>query len=200
MGLYQSKKRNIEMASSDRDQSNLNANEPQYNRGGFITFIFTMVFVLAFFIYLTVIHPGVDMGEKVKEVASGADAVAVKEFDISTVKEPWIENADVAQYGEGIYKANCAMCHGENGMGDGAAGAALKPKPRDLVEGKWTVGGDSISLFKTISDGIPGTSMAGFTQIKIENRWALVQYIRSITKNKVNDESSKLGEFAATAK
>lgn len=175
-------------------------NNQDYNRGGFITFIFTMVFVLSFFVYLVLIHPGVDMGEKVQEVAKAAEAEAVKALDITTVKEPWVENADVAQYGTGVFKANCVMCHGEKGLGDGVAGAALNPKPRNLVEGKWKNGGDSIALFKSVSEGIAGTSMPGFAQLKLADRWALVQYIRSITQNKGADDAAKLNEFAASAK
>lgn len=33
--------------------------------------------------------------------------------------------------GNEIYQQRCAMCHGEGGKGDGPAGAALEPKPRD---------------------------------------------------------------------
>ncbi len=174
-------------------------NNQDYNRGGFITFIFTMVFVLTFLIYLVVIHPGVDMGEKVQEIAKEAEA-APKAIDITTVKEPWVESTEVAQYGAGIFKANCTMCHGDKGLGDGAAGAALNPKPRNLVEGKWKVGGDSIALFNTLSNGIAGTSMPGFAQLKTADRWALVQFIRSITQNKGADDAAKLKEFAASAK
>lgn len=187
------------MSQSGQDNHNQQSNEPEYNRSGFITFIFTMVFVTVFFIYLVAIHPGVDMGENVRDAAIAA-AEAPKALDISTVKEPWVESAEVAQYGAGVFKTNCAMCHGDKGLGDGPAGAALNPKPRNLVEGQWKVGGDSISLFKTISGGIPGTSMPGFTQIKTADRWALVQYIHSITQNKVNDDAAKLNEFAASAK
>ncbi len=187
------------MSQRDQDNQSQHSNEPEYNRSGFITFIFTMVFVLSFFIYLVVIHPGVDMGEKVKEVAIAA-AEAPKAIDINSIKEPWIENEDVARYGEGVYKANCAMCHGEKALGDGPAGAALNPKPRNLVEGHWAVGGDSMALFKTFTNGIPGTSMPGFTQIKAADRWALVQYVRSITQNKVEDDPAKLNEFATSAK
>lgn len=175
-------------------------NNQDYNRGGFITFVFTMVFVLSFFIYLVVIHPGVDMGEKVREVAESQEAVAPKLIDMATVKEPWVENAEVAQYGASFYKANCAMCHGANGMGDGPAGAALQPKPRNLVEGQWKNGGDSVALFNTITNGIAGSSMAAFGHFKASDRWALVQYIRSITKNKSADDAAKLKEFAASAK
>ena len=174
-------------------------NNQDYNRGGFITFIFTMVFVLSFFVYLVVIHPGVDMGEKVREVEA-AQAEAPKVIDITTVKEPWVESADVATYGAGVYKTNCAMCHGEKGLGDGPAGMALMPKPRNLVEGKWKQGGDSVALFKTLTTGIPGSSMAGYAHFKPADRWALVQFIRSITKDKLADDAAKLKEFAASAK
>jgi len=34
-----------------------------YNRGGFIAFMFSMVFTLAFFVYIAFIHPGVDLHE-----------------------------------------------------------------------------------------------------------------------------------------
>lgn len=36
-----------------------------------------------------------------------------------------------------IYKSRCAMCHGAAGKGDGAAAAALTPKPRDLSDPGW---------------------------------------------------------------
>lgn len=36
-----------------------------------------------------------------------------------------------------IFKSRCVMCHGEAGKGDGAAAAALNPKPRDLSSAEW---------------------------------------------------------------
>lgn len=176
-------------------------NNQDYNRGGFIAFIFTMVFVVCFFIYLIFIHPGVDLDEKIQE-ASVADTnkAPEKAFDIASVKEPWTENAEVANYGASLFKNNCAMCHGEKALGDGVAGASLNPKPRNLVEGQWKQGGDSISLFSTLSKGIAGSSMPAFGHFKPEDRWALVQFIRSITKNKGADDAAKLNAFAASAK
>lgn len=34
-----------------------------YNRGGMLAFMFSMVFTTAFFIYIAFIHPGVDLKE-----------------------------------------------------------------------------------------------------------------------------------------
>ena len=42
--------------------------------------------------------------------------------------------------------------------------------------------------------------MAAFAQIKVADRWALVQFIRSITQNKIADDAAKLKEFAGSAK
>lgn len=175
-------------------------NSQDYNRGGFIAFIFTMVFVVCFFIYLIFIHPGVDLGENVQDVNMAAGQTQEVKFDITKVTEPWVENADVAKYGATVYQTNCSMCHGDKGLGDGAAGAALNPKPRNLVEGQWKNGGDSISLFNTLTNGLAGTSMPAFAQVKKEDRWALVQFIRSITQNKSQDDENKLKAFGAESK
>lgn len=175
-------------------------NNDDYNRGGMLAFVFSMVFVFTFFLYLVVVHPGVDLGENVVDPNATPAEGEVQKFDMAGVAEPWVENADVATHGAGIYKANCAMCHGEKGMGDGAAGAALNPKPRNLVDGPWKLGGDSISLFKTLQNGIPGSSMAAYAHLKAHDRWALVQYIRSITKDKPADNEQAIKEFAASAK
>jgi mono/diheme cytochrome c family protein len=172
-----------------------------HNSGGLIAFIFSMGAVLLFFLYLVVIHPGVDLKEGLQDPQKlEAGAAAAPAFDISKVTEPWVENADVAKHGSQVFAANCAMCHGKEGKGDGPAGAGLNPKPRNLVEGQWKQGGDSSSLFTTLTNGIQGSSMPGFKQLAPADRWALVQFIRSITENKTADDAEKLKAFAATAK
>lgn len=176
-----------------------------YNRGGYIAFLFSMVFSLAFFVYVTFLHPGIDLKEvKPPAAPSGdqtvADTGAAADVDVSKIAKPWEENKDMAAHGAKIYANTCAICHGPKGAGDGPAGAALKPPPRNFIEGKWTVGGDSIKLFQTIQNGIPGTSMAAFGHLPVGDRWALVQFVRSITQNKVKDDPAKLEAFAKTAK
>lgn len=175
-----------------------------YNRGGFIAFVFSMSFSVMFFIYVTFLHPGIDLKE-VPEVAApeqkladgSAPAAAV---DVSGIAKPWEENPDMVAHGGKLYATNCAVCHGPKGLGDGPGGASLNPKPRNLVEGKWTKGGDSISQFNTLTKGIEGTSMAPFAHMPTVDRWALVQFIHSITENKVKDNPAKLEAFAKAAK
>lgn len=176
----------------------MSENRDHYNRSGLLAFGFSMVFVFAFFFYLVVVNKGVDLGENVVDPnAIKADTGPV--FDITTVKEPWVSSPEMVTYGKKVFMTNCAMCHGNEGKGDGAAGQALNPKPRNLVEGKWTQGEGMISHFKVLQHGIPGSSMAAYAHFKPADRWALVQYIDSITNNKSKDDPAKVAEFAKTA-
>ena len=45
-----------------------------------------------------------------------------------------------------MFKARCAVCHGDNGKGDGPGAKALTPKPRDYTDATWqtTVTDDQI--------------------------------------------------------
>lgn len=178
----------------------MSESKDEYNRAGMNAFIFSLVFVCLFFIYLVVIHPGVNLGEKVVDPAAVAAASGEPAFDIMTVKEPWVKDDKVISYGAKVFATNCAMCHGNEGKGDGPAGQGLNPRPRNLVEGKWTQGQGMTSLFKVVTNGIPGTSMAAFGHFKMEDRWALVQFIESITENKSKETPEQVAEFAKTAK
>jgi len=83
--------------------------------------------------------------------------------------------------GEGAqnFKINCETCHGPQGHGDGPAGQALDPRPKDLSELQKAVGDDY--LFWRISDGKPGTSMVAWKGILTEEQiWQVVSFIRTL--------------------
>ena len=54
-----------------------------------------------------------------------------------------------------IFKSRCVMCHGETGKGDGAAAAALNPKPRDLSSAEWQKSVTDEHIEKIIREGGP---------------------------------------------
>lgn len=165
------------------------------NRGGMVVFILSMAVTFAIFIYVAFFSGGIDLKE-VKPVEPGAAAeqkVAEVKVDVSGIKEPWLANDDMVKHGAALFKTNCAMCHGAEGKGDGIAGKSLKPPPRNMVEGKWTRGGGELAMFNTISNGSPGTSMQGYKDaLPAKDRWALVQFVHSITQNKVHDSEADL--------
>lgn len=173
------------------------------NKGGLVMFVISMVSSIAVLIYVSFFSGGVDLHE-VRETpneaavtTAEAEPKATAPVDVSGITEPWLPNEDMVKHGAAVFKMNCAMCHGEKGAGDGVAGGALNPKPRNFVEGKWTHGGKSIELFKTIEGGIPGGSMQAYKDaLPAKDRWALVQFIRSITQNLVADNDAELREKA----
>lgn len=172
----------------------------EYNRSGMLAFAFSMVFVFAFFFYIVAINKGVDLGENVVDPNAPVSESAAPKFDITKVAEPWVSTPEIVAYGQKVFQTNCAMCHGAEGKGDGAAGAALNPKPRNLVEGHWTQGEGMIAHYNVLLNGIKGSSMASYSHFKPADRWALVLYVDSITQNKSKDDPAKVAEFAKTAK
>lgn len=182
-------------------------NRGDYNSGGMKAFVFAMVFTCAFFIYIAFFHPGVDLKEipqdKAPEAAAAAEAptpapaaTPAANFDVNKVEKPWETSPEMVAHGQALYgTSTCAVCHGDKGEGNGAGAAGLNPKPRNLVEGAWKKGGSSVALFDTLTNGFaPGSSMASFKHIPARDRWALVHFIRSITKNKVEDNPAELEE------
>ena len=171
-----------------------------YNSSGMKVFIASMVIVLGFLAYLSVIHNGVDLGQnEVDPRAAGAEGAAAA-FDITSVKEPWVATPEILAYGAKVFKTNCALCHGNEGKGDGPSAGGMNPKPRNLVEGKWTQGDNLTDHFNVVTNGIKGTSMASFGHFKPADRWALVHFIESITQNKSKQDAAAVAEFAKTAK
>jgi mono/diheme cytochrome c family protein len=172
----------------------MSSNVEAYDKWGLLTFLGTFSFCLLFFVYIAFVHDGI-MLDEIREMPKDGQPV----FNMAVVADPWKENADVVAHGAKIYKNNCASCHGEKGLGDAPAGMALVPPARNLVEGKWKLGGSSEALFKTLQNGISGGAMVSFKHLPKNDRWALVQFIRSITNNKVADKEQELASFAATA-
>lgn len=176
------------MADQNRpDENHREESQDGVNSGGVVAFVISMVVTFACFIYVTFFSGGVDLKEvKVTDDSGATQTVAQVEekVDVSDVTEPWLANEKMVKHGAAVYKMNCAMCHGVAGAGDGVAGGGLNPKPRNLIEGKWKQGGTSLELFATLQNGVPGGSMQGYKDaLPAKDRWALVQFIRSITKD-----------------
>ena len=170
--------------------------QDHHNRGGLIAFLFSVSFCLVFFIYVSFIHPGVDLREVYEDDMASDEELLLAQKDLET---PWISTDAVIAHGRRVYENNCAVCHGPGGKGDGPAGPASNPPARNLVEGNWQKGGSSIEMYKTLKDGIEGTTMASFSYLSSKDRWAMVAFVRSITDNLVPDDEEELEQYAATA-
>ncbi|MCB9758451.1 MAG: c-type cytochrome [Alphaproteobacteria bacterium] len=54
---------------------------------------------------------------------------------------------------EATFKTTCAPCHGEGGAGDGAAAAALNPKPANFNDPAFWAERDDAHIHKVIKEG-----------------------------------------------
>ncbi len=55
--------------------------------------------------------------------------------------------------GKEKFELMCASCHGPQGKGDGPAGAALNPKPRNLTDAAYMSTLDDEHIIKVIKEG-----------------------------------------------
>ncbi len=89
-------------------------------------------------------------------------------------------DANATAEGKKTYDANCAICHGSKGLGDGIAAAGLSKTPANHSSAaiqKLTDG----AIFWKISEG--NNPMPSYKSIFSETqRWQLVNYIRTLAK------------------
>ena len=123
-------------------------------------------------------------GEGAAPAAQHATAV-----DVHALLTP--SDALVAK-GKTLFAVNCASCHGTGGKGDGPAAAALNPKPRNFTETYWRYGGGPARIVQTISNGSPGTAMAAFPSIPLEDRFAIAHYVRTLNPKPDTDKAGDL--------
>lgn len=132
-----------------------------------------------------------------------------QEDNIQTKPAIMLAGVDVKNYlkstdelianGSASFATNCASCHGEKGMGDGVAGAGLNPKPRNFhsQEG-WTNGSKLSEMYKTLEEGIIKNGMNSYSQLPIEERFALIYYIRSLANGYPEVKEEELSELDLT--
>ena len=97
----------------------------------------------------------------------------------------------VLEHGKGLYKANCAACHGERGKGDGPAAGVMKPPPRDHTDRAYMSTLTDEDLKKVIQMGgaMKGKPlMPSNPQIKGQDLDALVAYTRSLSASSGDDD------------
>lgn len=101
--------------------------------------------------------------------------------------------------GKAIYQAHCASCHGIKGDGNGPHAIHHDPKPRDFRSGEYkfktTLSDESptdADLYRTITVGMRGTGMQGWSKLSSADRWNVIAYIKTFAI----DRSTKKNIFA----
>ncbi|RME61244.1 MAG: hypothetical protein D6780_02060 [Candidatus Dadabacteria bacterium] len=80
--------------------------------------------------------------------------------------------------GIALFSANCAVCHGAKGEGNGVTAAGLHPRPKDFTRRVF-----ELEYFKSIvKEGVAGTAMPPFANLSDEDLENLSAYVTSLFK------------------
>ncbi|MFH1469244.1 MAG: cytochrome c [Pseudomonadota bacterium] len=82
--------------------------------------------------------------------------------------------------GHTVYDAQCLICHGPQGAGDGRAAPGLNPRPTAMNTAAFWSDRTDESLMAGIRRGKPGTSMPPFPAIGRAELEHLVAWLRTL--------------------
>jgi mono/diheme cytochrome c family protein len=106
--------------------------------------------------------------------------------DADKTKNPVLTSEESVAKGKELYlarKGNCIFCHGETGAGNQENLAKLRRKPADLSDKERMAKMSDGELFWKISLGIEGIMPGREKQLTEEERWHVVNYIRTLGKS-----------------
>jgi len=113
------------------------------------------------------------------------DAKIATAVDIKSLTEP---TAAMLDKGKQLFQSTCSSCHGAEGMGDGAAGVALNPKPRNFHSADgWKNGRKVSEIYNTVQKGIAASGMPGFDYLPPADRISIIHFIRTWMKDAPKD-------------
>jgi mono/diheme cytochrome c family protein len=108
--------------------------------------------------------------------------------DADKTKNPVATSPESIAKGKELYltreKGNCIFFHGEAGSGNEANLPRLRRKPADLSNKERMTAMTDGEIFWKISKGITGIMPAGEKRMSEEERWHVVNYIRTLAKDK----------------
>lgn len=98
-----------------------------------------------------------------------------------TLTNPFLPDEESLKIGQDIFQQNCAVCHGEQGRGNGPAAANLSIKPPDYGNGHLDIHTDG-DIFFWIQNGISeGSPMPAFKDKLTDDQiWHVVNYVRRL--------------------
>jgi mono/diheme cytochrome c family protein len=84
-------------------------------------------------------------------------------------------------YQKGAKPLACFQCHGTNGGGNGKMANGMQPEPRDFSCKAMMKTIPDGQLFWVVKNGSKGTGMMGFKNLKDNQIWQVISYIRQFS-------------------
>lgn len=175
-----------------KDKIKTYSEEPGRVFGLIYPYILTLIIIIGFYYVLHMnnsarqsVNPALPDSTIQKDLPI-VQARIVPPVDINAIGKA---TPELVNKGMGLFKANCASCHGEEGKGNGPASTGLKPPPRNFTSKEgWKNGPKLTQIFSTLQEGIPGSAMAAYDLLTPEEKFSIAYYIRStFVPNPPND-------------
>lgn len=100
--------------------------------------------------------------------------------EAAAVPNPVPFGDESVEIGGRLFADNCAVCHGDGGLGDGPTAESLPTKPANLTEAHVQALSDG-ALFYIISHGKPDTPMPPWENVlEEEERWQVINFLRTL--------------------
>jgi len=97
------------------------------------------------------------------------------------MKNPVASNAGSIADGKALYSTHCKSCHGTKGLGDGTKAAELKTEPGNFSKADFQSQTDGDIFYKS-TEGRDDMPTFKKKIPDAEERWSIVNYIRTLKK------------------
>ena len=132
------------------------------------------------------LSPLVSLADRRRQIIFEGDQLRHEQKDLSAQipKAPAADKPGLIAKGKELFtgKATCFTCHGNEGRGDGPAGAALDPTPRNFHNPKFPTVKTEGEMRWVIMNGSPGTGMISYVPgiISEEEMQLIITWERSL--------------------
>lgn len=109
-----------------------------------------------------------------------ADRDLPRPYRTIAVPRERLQSADAQARGRTLFLANCALCHGVRGDGQGERRAGMDVPPRNFLDPQWRARTTPRHIYFAIREGLAGTPMAGWKSLREDDAWDLTAYILSM--------------------
>jgi len=106
-------------------------------------------------------------------------------------KNPMAYSPASVERGWQVFLKRCIGCHGRLGDGKGPSAPEMLPRPRNLTNSHFMKQVEDPRIYESIYFGIVGTGMPPWDYLSEDQRWDLVNFVRSLSKTGPAAEKGK---------
>jgi len=106
--------------------------------------------------------------------------------------------------GHALFTANCSSCHGDRGLGDGAAASTMTVPVPAIGSASKTADMSPALAYNVVSVGVRNTPMPSFASLPSQDRWDIINYVYALRGQKMSlpavaGAAKKLSALSLTA-